>query len=64
MRAVAVGLYHEMNVIRLHGEVQTLRDALARSGRSVEQWSERYRKNYALAAATAEAATSPPPSEP
>lgn len=41
------------------GEVQALHDRLAHSGRSIEQWSARYRKNYALATAAAEAAETP-----
>ena len=44
------------------GELQATRDALARSGRSVEQWSAQYRRNFAVAtAAAAEAATSVAP---
>jgi len=43
------------------GELQAMRDALARSGRSVEQWSAQYRKNFAVAMAAAEAATSAAP---
>jgi len=43
------------------GEVQTMRDALARSGRNVEQWSAQHRKNMAIALAATEAATAGTP---
>lgn len=43
------------------GELQAMRDVLARSGRSVEQWSVQYRRNFAVATAAAEAATSAAP---
>lgn len=38
------------------GELQALREVLARSGRSVEDWGAQHRRNFALATATAEAA--------
>jgi hypothetical protein len=41
--------------------VQAAREVLARSGHSVEQWSARYRKDFALAKATAEAAATASP---
>ena len=43
------------------GEVQAARELLARSGRSVEQWSARYRKEFALAKAAADAAATASP---
>jgi hypothetical protein len=50
-----------MRRIAAQGEVQAAREALARSGHSVEQWSARYRKDFALAKATAEAAATASP---
>ena len=39
------------------GERQAMRDVLARSGRSVEDWSAQYRRNFTLAAVTAQTAS-------
>jgi hypothetical protein len=39
------------------GERQAMRDVLARSGRSVEEWSAQYRRNFKLAEATAQTAS-------
>ena len=50
-----------MRRVAAEGEVQAAREELARSGRSVEQWSARYRKDFALARATAEAAATASP---
>jgi hypothetical protein len=50
-----------MRRIAAQGEVQAAREVLARSGHSVEQWSARYRKDFALAKATAEAAATASP---
>ena len=50
-----------MRRVAAEGEVQAAREELARSGRSVEQWSARYRKDFALAKATAEAAATASP---
>lgn len=39
------------------GERQAMRDVLARSGRSVEEWSAQYRRNFKLAEAAAQTAS-------
>jgi hypothetical protein len=40
-----------------HGELQAMRQVLARSGRSIDDWSAQHRRNYTLAAETVETAT-------
>ena len=45
-----------MRQIGTAGELQLMRNVLARSGRSVKDWSGQYQRNIALAAATAQAA--------
>jgi hypothetical protein len=45
-----------MRKLGAQGELQALRDALARSGRSVAEWSANYRRDFAVAAAAADAA--------
>ena len=39
------------------GELQALRDRLAHSGRSATDWSAQFRRNFAVAAAAADAAS-------
>lgn len=46
------------------GELQTLRDVLARSGRSIEDWSAQHRRNVAVATAAVEAAAGAAPAAP
>jgi len=46
-----------MRQLGTRGELQLMRDVVARSGRSIRDWSGQYRKNIALAAATAQAAS-------
>ena len=43
-----------MRQVGAHGEMQTLRDRLARSGRSATEWSAQSRRNFAVATAAAE----------
>lgn len=45
-----------MRRLGARGELQAMRDVIAQSGRSVEDWSAQYRRNFAVATAAAEAA--------
>lgn len=46
------------------GELKALRDVLARSGRSIEDWSAQHRRNVAVATAAVEAAAGAAPASP
>lgn len=50
--------------IGARGELQAMRDVVAQSGRSIEDWSAQYRRNFAVAVAASEAAAAAAPADP